>query len=662
MVRSYTTLANMQLIVLLLLVGIAGSGIHAQTFDKKAERQLLKQADEHLLFQEYEQALPYLQQANGVNADNMHTCYWLGVALFEQGRPTDALPYFELVATRASGFDPGLDYYMAQALHQSSRFEDASIFYQRELGRYKTSDEAYTRIRNQLRQCEQGVKLMKDTVVVEIRNLGPNINTPYPEFGPVITADGARLLFTSRRPGNLGGLAFDNKPYEDIYFSDRDTATGWIPARPLGPPINTVYHDATVSLAPDGQTVMLYRDSNNGGLYSARQQGADWQPPVSISRPINSKYGESSMCLSADGRYAIFASNRPGGLGGRDLYWSQQRPDGSWTDPVNLGPAVNTVFNEDGPFLHPNGRNLYFSSEGHSSMGGYDVFKTTWRPDRTFSAPENLGFPINTPGDDVFFVLDASGRQAYMSSVRPGGYGQDDLYQITWPAPADTLLANQRPEEDAAVPEFNLTLLKGTVRDAETRQPLAATLMIVDNTANDTLSIINSNEETGKYLITLPGGRNYGISAVADGYLFSSENFPVAQASGYQEVVQDLYLEKIRSGKRIVLRNIFFEVNQATLTPESVAELERLLRTLGENARLRVRINGHTDDQGPEDYNLKLSEERAKAVVAWLVANGVATERLAYRGYGEAQPVAENDTEAGRQQNRRTEFEVISND
>ncbi|MFO0398960.1 MAG: OmpA family protein, partial [Sphingobacteriia bacterium] len=227
---------------------------------------------------------------------------------------------------------------------------------------------------------------------------------------------------------------------------------------------------------------------------------------------------------------------------------------------------------------------------------------------------------------------------------------------------ADTLMSNKRPEEDGAVPEFILTLLKGTVRDAETRQPLAATLMIVDNTANDTLSIINSNEETGKYLITLPGGRNYGISAVADGYLFSSENFPVAQASGYQEVVQDLYLEKIRSGKRIVLRNIFFEVNQATLTPESVAELERLLRTLGENARLRVRINGHTDDQGPEDYNLKLSEERAKAVVAWLVANGVATERLAYRGYGEAQPVAENDTEAGRQQNRRTEFEVISND
>lgn len=653
-----------RLLILLLLVLPIGTAM-AQKVDEKEEKRLLKKAEEHIMFQEYLQAVHYLRQAEVINPNNKQTHMWLGLSLYELGQQKQALTYLELVAKEDPIFDPRLNYYLARALHHNLRFEEAKNYYLKEIAQYKVKDPEYQIIENEIRQCDNAKKLLADTVPVIIENLGPNVNTKFSDFAPVITADESLLLFTSRRPGNLGGVASDNKPYEDVFISEAQADGSWGAARSMGDPINSGFHDASVSLAADGRTVYIYRDSNNGGLYMSKQRGGMWSTPEAVGKPIRSKYHESSICVSADGRYAIFESDRPGGYGGRDLYWTEMMPDGEWAEPVSLGPLVNTQYDEDGPYLHPDGRTLYFSSKGHTSMGGYDIFKTTWNADKSFTPPTNIGYPINTAGDDIFFVVSASGKHAYLSSVREGGHGDDDIYRITWvqPKPKEEATAiNNEDTGEEKLPEFNLTLLKGTVRDAETKQALFATLVIVDNTANDTISIVETNESTGKYLITLPGGRNYGISATAQGYLFTSSNFDIPLKSGYHEEVRDLELQRLKAGQKIVLRNIFYDFDKATLRPESVAELERLMKILEDNPNMRIRLGSHTDSKGTDEYNQMLSESRAKSVVSWLIEHGISTKRLEFKGYGESQPIDTNDTDEGRQNNRRTEFEIISND
>jgi len=629
------------------------------------EKKDLKKGKDHFEYEEYRKALPYLENAYKINPNNIETCYYLGKTYYIIGKRDKCLPLFEAVYNLNPNFKPDVTEYFAYALHFNMKFDEAMKIYAKLRDKFKPTTKEYLAYEKLIAQCRNGKELIKKPIDVKIENVGPEINTEYPDFAPVVTADDEEMIFTSRRSDCLGDLAPDGFHYEDLFISTKQNGK-WTKAVSLGTTINTTGHDACIALSADGSKLYIYRDDNGGDIYYSTLKGSKWSEPKNMGKPINSNYYEPSVCVSADGKWLFFVSNRPGGKGGRDIYLCELGKNGKWSEPRNL-EEINTEQDDDAPFFHPDGKTLYFSSKGHSSMGGFDIFKSELNPNGKFSKPQNIGYPINTTDDDIYFVMTASGRHGYYASSKAGGYGEKDIYVITFALPEIIALETTDPNikiDDKEVPISVITapsliLLKGIVTDAQTGKPIEATLYIIDNEKNDTLFELTSNSTTGKYLVTLPSGKNYGIVAQAPNYLFHSENFDIVQNTSYQEFQKDIQLKAIKKGEKIILKNIFFDFDKATLRKESIAELERLYKILIDNPKIKIKIGGHTDNVGSDAYNQQLSEKRAKAVVDWLIQNGIEPNRLQYQGYGESVPIATNETDQGRQMNRRTEFEII---
>ena len=510
---------------------------------------------------------------------------------------------------------------------------------------------------------------------VFIDNLGPVVNSTYREYSPLINADESVLFFTSRRDNTNGGQKdpTDNNYFEDIYISEKVNGEWTTPENPPSP-LNSKEHDATIGLSPDGQTLLIYKGSDGGDIYECHLKGSEWSTPKKLSSAINTKYHESSASISFDGKTIYFVSNKPDGLGGSDIYYATLDKKGNWGEPKNIGAPINTTFDEEGVFIHPDGKTLYFSSRGHNTMGGFDIFKSTLENGK-WSDPVNLGYPINSPDDDVFFSISASGAHGYYMSVKPGGYGDRDLYIITFLGAEKPLVNNTEDnliaslaqpvsetviEKTVAIKENQVTILKGKILDELTLNPLGAVIEITDNEKNEIVATFESNSATGKYLVSLPSGKNYGIAVKSEGYLFHSENLNIPPTTIYQEITKDIKLNKLAIGSTIVLNNIFFDFNKAVLRPESIPELERLIKLMTDFPTLKIEISGHTDNIGTAAYNKPLSENRAKSVVDYLISKGIDKTRMTFVGFGFDKPIATNDTEDGRQQNRRTEFKIIS--
>lgn len=490
-----------------------------------------------------------------------------------------------------------------------------------------------------------------DTAKVSIKKLMPPMNTPYNDYAPVISADGATMMFTSNRPSTERELAKGKASRENIYEVTIDPKKKkWGVPKLLGPSVNAPgRNNSAIALSPDGQRMLVYRDNSdgNGNIFESVLNGTEWSVLVEFPEPINSDKHESSACYSPDGRTIYIVSERNGGRGGKDIWSATRNANDKWGQLGNMGPAINTPEDEQGIFLHADGHTLYFSSKGHASTGGYDLFVSTLSNEE-WSIPKNLGPPLNTPGDDLYLVFLADGRTAYMSSERSGGLGEKDLYEVKL-----TPFAGRRNQDPL------LTVLKGQVIDEDTKQPVESDIEITDNVKNASFSKQRSNSSTGNFLLSLPSGKNYGISVSAPGYLFHSENFELTDTAGYKEVVKVIELKKLKAGKTIVLNNVFYDFDKATLRPESSTELDALAKLLQENPLLQIELGSHTDAKGADDYNQKLSDARAASVVAYLVSQGIVQDRLVAKGYGEVSPVAGNDTDEGRQQNRRTEFKVL---
>ena len=490
-----------------------------------------------------------------------------------------------------------------------------------------------------------------DTAKVAIKKMMPPLNTPFNDFAPVISADGSTMMFTSNRPSTERDLAKGKAGRENIYEVTVDPKKKkWGEPKLLGPSVNAPgRNNSAIALSPDGQRMLVYRDNNdgNGNIFESVLNGTEWSELVEFPEPINSEEHESSACYSPDGRTIYFVSDREGGVGGKDIWYVIRNGTGPWGALKNMGPVINTKEDEQGVFLHADGRTLYFSSKGHGSGGGYDLFRSV-QEESGWSEPKALGAPLNTPGDDLYLVFLADGKTAYMSSERSGGMGEKDLYEVKF-----TPLPGRKAQDPL------LTVLKGQVIDEETKQPVEGDIEITDNAKNVSISKQRSNSSTGNFLLSLPSGKNYGISVSASGYLFHSENFDLQDTATYKEVVKVIELKKVKVGKTIVLNNVFYDFDKATLRPESSTELDALVQLLKDNEKLRIELGSHTDDKGADDYNQKLSDARAASVVTYLANKGVAQDRLVAMGYGETSPIAPNDTEEGRQQNRRTEFKVL---
>jgi outer membrane protein OmpA-like peptidoglycan-associated protein len=487
-----------------------------------------------------------------------------------------------------------------------------------------------------------------DTLKISIVNVGKTVNSEFPEYAPVISADGLIMVFTSRKPVTEREYMMGKMGKENIYITYFDEKKKrWSDSKRLEETVNEPgRHNSAIALSNDGQRMLLYRDDNmgNGDIYESKLIGESWGSPTKLPEPINSKHHESSATYSPDGKIIYFVSNRKGGLGGRDIWFCEMGSNGLWGEAKNAGPVINTVEDEEGIFLHPDGKTLYFSSKGHKGEGGYDIYRSVLE-NGIWSAPENLS-EINTPEDDLYFVLAANGQTGFFASSKPGGMGDKDIYEIHF----------KRKKKESSP---QLTLLKGVISDELSGLPVETAIEIIDNEKNKVISTINSNKASGKYLVSLPSGKNYGIIVKAKGYLFHSENVNIPYSAGYQEIIKDIKLKKVEIGKSIVLNNIFYDFDKATLRPESMSELERLVTLMKENPGMKIEISSHTDDKGSDDYNMKLSQMRAQSVVDFLIENGIAKERLTAKGYGETVPIAPNDTDEGRQLNRRTEFKIL---
>jgi len=681
------------LIIIILISFIGSISLHAQSKkDIKAAKKIIKRAD--ALLQEeipnFNGALNLYLDAIKLDPENADLNFNIGVCYLRSIHKTKAIPYIEKALKGDSEINPEARFLLGRTYHWDMKFNKAIKEFQKykaglskkelkkkEVLRWLAIFVADRRIEQRseyvivagldkiidkrIRECEIAKEMIKNPEDVTIENIGRSINSPFPDYAPVISADESVMYFTSRRRGTVGEERdpFDGKFYEDIYVSYNENGK-WSKAENVGTTVNTKNHDSGIGLSADGQTMFTYSYEGRGDIYISKLRGKDWSRPKSISKKINTpNYAERSIALSGDERMMIFVSDKEGGNGGRDIYKSMKDDKGRWGDPENIGPVINTEFDEDGVFFHPDGKTFYFSSKGHKSMGGYDIFKTTY-DDGKWSKPENMGYPINTVNDDIFFVVAANGERAYYSAERSDSKGAQDIYVIN--------LKKPEPEEVETEEPINpLTLLKGVITDALTKKPLEAVIQLVDNEANEEIAEFTSNSYSGKYLVTLPSGKNYGIAVEKQGYMFHSENFDIPASSDYQEIIKNIELKKIAVGTKIVLKNIFFDFDKATLRKASIAELERLMKFLSEFPAMKIEISGHTDNKGSAEYNQKLSEKRAKSVVQWLVERGIPSSRLQAKGYGEAKPIAPNkfedgtDNPDGRQQNRRTEFEILEN-
>jgi len=620
-------------------------------------------------------AIDYYLKANNFNPNNSMLNFKLGICYLSSPNKYKALDYLKKAYQLKPDIDEHIAFYLGEAYHLNHDFDNAIKYYTLYKGvkEKKPGLDADKRIT----ECNDGKRLVANPVRVIIDNIGPVVNSKYREYAAVISADESVMIFTSRRDNSTGkAIAADGMFFEDIYSTTRQNNV-WTPPVNLGPPVNTKEHDATIALSPDGQKLFIYTDENAGDILISSLEGEKWSKPESAGgNAINTSASEVHACFSYDEKSIYFVSNKEDdNLGGFDIYVTRKNEKGQWTKAENLGPVINTPYDEEAVYLHPDGKTMYFSSKGHKTMGNYDIFRTVFENGR-WSEPENVGYPINSADKDVFFVVSASGKHGYYSSARMDAIGETDIYKITLLGPeketvmntVDQLLLSRTIVERESVIEpkldrkysSNVTILKGTVTDALSKEPVNAVIVITDNEKNEVVSSFQSNSKTGKYLVSLPSGRNYGIAVTLEGYLFYSENVDLPESKAYQEIEKDIALNKFEVGQKIVLRNIFYDFDKSTLRNQSISELERFVKVLEVNGSMRIEISSHTDNVGSQAYNEKLSTARALSVVEYLLKKGIKKDRIEFKGYSFTQPIAPNDTDQGRQLNRRTEFKILS--
>ncbi len=674
---------------LLFLLGTFVVGAQNVPFDKalfkdkkdefKAAKDAFEEGDKKFERGQFDEALGFYDIAYKFNPNNALLNFKMArsyIACYSRDRE-ECLSFYEKAYKLDPNVDKNIHLYMGEAYHLNAKWDKAIEELQKAKANVGKSAYAHEMpyLDKQIDECKNGREFEKNPIRVFVDNLGPGVNTGAPEYCPVITTDESIVYFTSRRADTYGGEKDegDGQWREDIYISTRENGK-WTTSKNVGPPVNSDNHDATVGLSPDGKTMYIYKDSNLGDLYECDYVKGVWSKPEPLNKNINTEHRETSASLSFDGKTLYFVSNRTDlTLGGLDIFMSKLDEKGRWGKPVNLGPAINTPYDEESVFAHPDGKTLYFSSKGHKTMGGFDVFKSVYENGR-WGEPQNLGYPVNGPSDEISFVINANGKRAYYSSSQQGGNGLRDLYVITMLGPEKPMILNtedilvsnvSKPvtelviEPPVPVSTNQLTLFKGRILDSLTKKPLEANIVMVDNELNQEIGTFQTDNINGKFLVTLPSGKNYNVTVKKDGYLFQSVNFDIPPGGDYQVIEKDILLNKVTVGMVIVLNNIFFDNDKFTLRKESETELENLHKLLVDNPTLRIEISGHTDNRGSADHNQKLSENRAHAVVNYLVSKGIPIMRLEFKGYGLSKPIATNTTDEGRQLNRRTEFKIL---
>jgi outer membrane protein OmpA-like peptidoglycan-associated protein len=601
----------------------------------------------------YNMALSFLGEALEKDK-NFIEAYLLRFEIYtEQGQIAEAEEALEAAVVINPNFFPNAWFFLGALEMKQGKYKEAQTHFERFQRYNNLNPEMVEKAKFEIANCEFAIKAMKNPVPFEPVNMGPGVNTDAPEYYPGVSADNQMLIFTrlDKDPNSYKGKN------ENLYVS-RSMDGAWLPGVGISG-VNTEFNEGAPTISADGRTMVFtacelmgeYGGGRTGfgscDLFISKKVGNEWGTPVNVGEPVNTAAWETQPSLSADGKVLYFVRGKPtpGGVQNQDIYYSLQRNNGQWAKPRPISEKINTSGREESVLIHPDGKTLYFSSNGHVGMGGLDLYMSQKDETGIWSDPVNLGYPINTFNDENSLLVAAGGEIAYFASNRDGGFGDLDLYKFDL--------------HEAARPTA-VTYAKGIVRDGKTGSPVKAAIRLYDVDLQNVAIAIDSDEKDGTFLLALPTGRTYALSVVADGYIFHSETFELNTGDVDQAYALEVDLQSVEEGSAIVLKNVFFDLDQSSLKKQSTPELQELGEFLRQNPTVFIELSGHTDNQGAADYNKKLSEDRAKAVKDYLVVKeGIVEPRITIRGVGAEEPIATNDTEEGRALNRRTEFKIV---
>lgn len=550
-------------------------------------------------------------------------------------------------------------YYLAQMQMSAAQYDKCKVNASRFLTFEGTNETFQYKSKQFIKNCDFAKIALQNPVNFNPKNLGESINTENPEYFPSLTGDSKKILFT-RVTQNPNSMMRGGKQ-EDLFEGKAKDIDTWEVSEKFSSQINSPYNEGAPTITADGNFVIFtscgsegrYGDGRTGkgscDLFYARKIGNKWSKPKNLGAPINTRHWESQPCFSADGRTlyflrAIITKRGRHNPGVQDIYVTKLSDKGYWSVPKKLSDKINTPGREESVFIHPDGQTLYFGSDGHTGMGGMDLYLSRLQDNGEWGTPENLGYPINTSDNENSIIVAPDGRLAYFASDRDGGMGGLDLYSFELPEKAKPFLT---------------TFMSGKIYDGESNIPLGSTISVIDLKTRKVLLKTKSDPVTGEYLVNIPTNKELAINVYKTGYFFYSQNF-TPKKNSKEPILIDIPLDKIKaSEKPYVLENIFFDVNKYNLKPESRVELDKLYQLMRDNSKLKIEIGGHTDSDGDDDKNMELSRKRAQSAMNYLLMKGVEIPRLSYKGYGETMPRAKNDTPENKALNRRTEVKII---
>lgn len=516
-------------------------------------------------------------------------------------------------------------------------YQKALVFLEKGIGAVTVSNQK--RYKTRIDNCKFAIEASQNPLIINPLELPKSVNRFQSQYFPVMTADRETLIYTGNQDGD-----------ENLYVTSTKDKN-WTEPISISEQINTKENEGTASISADGRTLVFTSCGGRKGfgscdLFIAYKQGDNWTSPQNLGIGVNSPEWESQPSLSADGRTLYFVSDRKGSLGKRDIWMSKLNSTNIWAKATNLGAPVNTIEDDLSPFIHANGKTLFFASEGHVGMGGLDLYFTENQEDK-WKYPENLGYPLNTFEDQVALFITSDGKKAYYSLERD----QEDKYRRA------KIVEIEVPASLQA--KFKATsFLKGIVYDAQTKQKLQADIELIALKNNELVGKISSDAQTGTYTSVLTSGGEYAVFVSKKGYFFKSLNFDFSDKIGLDKIV-DIPLEPIKKEAKEILNNIFFDTAKWDLKSESTIELDKLVALLKVNPDLPIEISGHTDDMGKDGDNVILSQKRAKSVVDYLAKKGVNVLKIKAEGYGKVRPFLPNSSDENRKLNRRIEVKFL---
>lgn len=604
---------------------------------ERAARKAYESASRYLQQKDYQSAISELRETVSHNPSFIKAHQQLADCLRLTGEYEEAVRAYRTVLDLNPAYSTLTIYGLAISDFYCGRYDAALAGFKKYEQSASLSSTSKALVDKHIQDCIFSINAVRNPKEFAPVNLGEGVNSKEQEYFPVITADDRRLVFTRRIAKN-----------EDLYESVRGTSS-WAVSSELSEAINTPgYNEGSQSISPDGQYLFYSGCNKPDGhgscdIYISRRTSSGWSEPYNPGAPLNTGAWESQPSISADGRRLYFVSDRKGGYGANDIWYTDLQPDGRWSEPVNAGVNINTSYDEHSPYIYPDNTTLYFSSNGWPGLGKQDLFVSRRLDNGTWQKAENLGYPINTAEEQSGLIISTDGVTAYFASDRSDGFGGMDIYSFK-------LGREHRPGP--------VTVIQRLVHDAATGEKLGGRITL--ESLDSGVVLFEQDTTAGPDLLAVvPGRDRYTMRILKEGYMPYSENINGGEMNAAAPVKKAVELKKAQAQEHGTLNNIFFDTDQYTLLPASRTELMFLVRFLEANPGVRIEIGGHTDNAGTNEWNLSLSENRAREVYKYLLSRGIDRSRLTYKGYGRSRPAAGNHTEEGKQANRRTEFTIL---